>query len=787
MNDLPHGNTCSLCGIELEKFSTIDEDLGFCCSGCHAVYRILASKHLLDNYQETTVFKEALKAGLISNPSLLHQLKKERSQITQGELQKIHLEIFDMWCPSCAEVIRLILLQQEGILNCVVDYATDLASIEFAPQLLSKEKIFQLITTIGYQPKSLEDSHKKKVSLDLYLRFGVAAFFALNAMMFSYPLYATYFDPQAYEDGKIFAWLTCLSSLPVVTYCMWPILKRFLTSVQLGLLGMEALVVIGVSAAFGLSLFQLWRGNLEVYFDSMCVIVALVLLGKIIETKAKFSAKESLFRLTKSLPRKGRKRFSNGSTDYVNIKEIQLGDTLVAYPGEKIILDGIVIEGNGSCDESLITGESLPVRKGPGDALVSGSLVLHRALVFRVLNCMDTSTLQKIIQTVEQDIGHKSVYHRAADQIVHYFVPLVIVLAVLSGFVGWGLDVESFILRAISILLIACPCAIGIAAPLAESQLLHQLASMGIIVRNRGCLSSLSKISTFVFDKTGTVTLGQFALLEGLEDFTREEKKLLKGISKPSNHLISQAIFNSLDTEEMLIDNIEECPGKGMKGTFKDQKILLGSSEFLIEHGISIPFSESSSQDVTTIVYFFSGSNIHRLKLGDAIRSEVKEIIPQLSVPTILLSGDGRVCVEFVAAACGFHSFHFKASPLQKRDFVEHLRSQQHTVCMIGDGINDAPALTAAHVGISVVSATDISIQVSDILLTTSDLRVLPKMLEMIGFGHRILKQNLFWAFFYNILGIGLAILGLLTPLFAAFAMTISSLIVLINSKRITS
>lgn len=785
MDTLLKQNFCSLCQVELSRFPVVDGEKNFCCTGCHVVYNILSSKQQLDNFQQTAVFQQALKAGLISNPALLEQIRRQNAETYPQELEKIHLEILDMWCPSCAEVIRLILLQQKGVKNCVVDYATDLASVEFSPRHISKDKIQESIASIGYKPLSLESPQRQKAGLDLYIRFGIAAFCTLNAMMFAYPLYATYFDQQAYEDGRIFAWLTFFSSLPVVTYCMQPILQRFISSLKFGLFGMEALVVVGVSAAFGLSLYELWHDSNQVYFDSMTVIIAFVLLGKIIETKAKFSAKESLFRLTKSLPRRGRKRLQDGSTSYVSVKEIAAGDILVAYAGEKIVLDGEVVEGDGTCDESLMTGESLPVSKSLGSKLLGGSILQHGALSFKVQNPVEESVLQRIIHSVEHGLEHKSPYVRSADRIVSWFVPLVFVIALATWLSGWLLNEESAIIRAVSVLLIACPCAIGIAAPLAESQILHQLAALGVIVRNRGCLSLLPHITTFVFDKTGTVTEGYFKVLDGLDGLSKQEKSLLKALSMPSNHLISRAVFNAIDEKPCELEHVEECPGKGMKGFIFQKTALLGSAQFLKEHGILVQEQQGIDHKSSVVYFTPDGTHVYSLLLGDSVRMEVPEVLKKIDAKTILLSGDSHATVSAVAKHCGFQAFFSQVNPMQKREYVEGLRNKGEIVCMVGDGINDAPALTAAQVGISVMSASDISIQVSDILLTTDQLKVLPNMLKIAARGQKISKQNLFWAFFYNIIGIGLAVCGLLSPIFAAFAMTISSLIVLFNSKRL--
>lgn len=783
--------TCTLCDVAVTNFSIIDSGLYFCCNGCQIVYSILSSKQQLDHFQESPIFKQAVQAGLISNPALLDQIR-ERSLKLEGETkEKLHLEIGEMWCPSCSEVIRLVLLQQRGVAKCIVDYATDLATIEYSPKHISEEKIRHVIKSLGYIPMNLETPFKKKVDLNLYIRFGVAAFCALNAMMFSYPLYATYFDPEAIHDGKIFAWLGFICSLPVMTYCMWPIWKRFTSALWVGLLGMEALVVVGVSAAFAISLYELMFGTYQVYFDSMTVIIAFVLLGKIIEAKAKFSARESLFRLTKSIPRRGRKLFPDGASRFVSIKDIQIGDRLVAHAGEKIVLDGEVCQGEGLVDESLMTGEFLPIEKKFGSKLLAGTLLKQGSIHYKVFNRIEESALQRIIQTVEEDLKYKTPYVRPIDKIINWFVPAIFVIAFLTWAFAEYFGLDSPVLRAISVLLIACPCAIGIAAPLAESQLMYQLTLLGIIVRNRGCLAVLPKITTFIFDKTGTITEGSFSVIEGLATMPEIHKEILKALSERTNHLMAKAIYNSIEENSSIaLENITEFQGKGMIARRDDHFCILGSKQFFSEQNILLKLDEGvEHKKIMSIVYFSpdSGNTTYRLVLGDNLRSEGPDVIQSLNGKTVLLSGDSKEVVKNVAEACGFGEFFYEFNPLQKRDYVDSLRTKNEFVCMVGDGINDAPALTVAHVGISVLSATDISVQVSDLFLTTDRLDVIPKAIKLSSITQKIIKQNFFWAFFYNLVGIGLAIGGLLSPIFAAFAMTISSLIVLFNSKRINS
>jgi heavy metal translocating P-type ATPase len=790
--------TCTLCQEPVFSHPVVEGTLSFCCTGCHAVFNILSSRQQLEGFERHPIFLQAVKSGLISNPALLDMIHRQKQEIADGEREKLYLEIADMWCPSCADIIKLMVSKEKGVVNCVIDYATDLAAIEYSPRHLSQEQVIGAISSLGYHPMLLDAAERNAVGKDLYLRFIVAAFCALNAMMFAYPLYATYFSYDGEDYGTLFAWLSFLVSLPVITYSAWPIWRRWLNSMKTGIFGMETLVVIGVSAAFFLSFFDMLSGGTRVYYDSMSVIIAFVLLGKIIETKAKFSVKESMVRLTRSTPRRGRKRFPDGSLQFVLVKELEKGDALVAYPGEKITVDGIVVEGEGICDESLMTGEAVPVVKRIGDPVFSGTILVKGNLTYQMISSAEESALQKIIEMVERDIGHKSAYVRAADQIVRWFVPAVIAIALLAAVGYWCFPdkndphpgVTSW-LRAMAVLLISCPCAIGIAAPTAESYLLSRLAAMGVVVRNRGCLPDIGKESVIIFDKTGTVTEGRYVVQSGLESLERGELAALHSLASRSMHPVSCGIARSLAGEpQHPVEQLEEVVGYGLRGVLQGQKYYLGSAAFLRQQQIEVQIGrEIANEQVGSTVYFAKeGVLLAALFLGDKIRPEIQGVVSALK-PTrsVLLSGDGEVSVAAVARQCGFDAWRSCCTPLEKRAFVEELRLKGGVVCVIGDGMNDAPALTAAHIGVSVASATDMSIQVSDILLTSENLQVIPKMRALAQQGRRIIRQNLFWAFFYNVIGIFLAAFGILSPIFAAFAMSISSLTVLFNARRLNS
>lgn len=783
-------NVCALCGLAFGNTSISDGCNFFCCHGCHAVYGILATKNALDNYQESPIFRQAIQSGLIANPLLLDQIKEAQSGKPYEELKRYYFEVTDMWCPSCAEVIRLILLQQKGVAHCIVDYCTDLASIEYSPRHLSKEEINALIEALGYGVQALQGANSRPISFSLLLRFILAAFCSLNIMMFSYPRYANYFSLDDNGYSQLLARLSFFASLPVVTICLWPVMRRSINSLIVGIVGMEALVLTGVSSAFGLSVYELLQGGTHVYFDSMSVIVTLVLLGKIIESKAKFSSKETLLKLVRSSPRRARKCFANGEERFVSIKEIAPGDILKVLTGEKVVLDGEIVSGEGACDESLMTGESLPKRKCRGDSLLSGTLLQKGNLCYRVTTTLQESALQKIIEAVNLDIMHKPVYMRAADRIVKYIAPAAILIALVTGGYCYlmlpGEDSgQEALIRMASVLLISCPCAIGIAAPLAESAIMHALATLGALVRNRACLPLLGSESFFVCDKTGTLTEGQFFVKSGVEELSPNEQSILKTMAAHSTHPVAVSTLRALQTViSHPLQEVEEITGMGMMGKNSNNFYLFGSTALLKSQNIEVP--ETHSQE-NTISYFYSTEGgVTPILLGDKLRNGAAVAIASFSpTPTYLLSGDAEAVVAKVARQCGFTGYRSACRPLEKRQFIDELQQPGKIVCMLGDGINDAPALTVAAIGMSAVNATDVSIHVSDIVLTSDRLSILPQIRSIGRKGQRIVKQNLFWAFFYNVIGIGLAACGVLTPLYAAFAMVMSSLFVIFNARRL--
>ena len=759
--------SCSLCALALPKNPIREGKELFCCSGCLTVFQIVG---LLQDFRQHPLFQEALKAGVISNPEWVKN-ESEREE-PRCEQKKCHLHIEGMWCPSCAEAIQLILMRQKGVLRCVVDYATDLALITFNPAVISKEHIEAKIQKLGYLASEILCLEKSRLSLSLWLRFSIAAFCALNIMMFSYPLYTSYFGISTDGYAQTLGWLSFYLSLPLISYSAWPIWRRLFISFKSGLFGMETLIFLGVSTAFVISTYHLLRHDpSHIYFDSMSMVLTFVLLGKILEKKAKFSTKEILLHLSHSLPRKGYKRLASGEYRFVPLKEIIQGDLLLARTGEKIVLDGIVQEGSAYVDEAIMTGEAMPLHKSEGSQVIGGSVVKQGSLLFRVVKDQEHSLVSQIMQLIESDIAQKNESERLIDSITRFFVPTVLLMAFFAFF-------EGGLIRALTLVMISCPCALGIAAPLALSRLLYLFAEKGAIVRNRNQIHLLGRNPFFVFDKTGTLTTGKFQITQGLEPLSEELRAILKALVVHATHPVAAALSDHLHCSPVPINPITEHIGRGMEGEYGGKTYLLGSERFVCERGVLLPKPVQTTAQ--TPLFFTEDQRLLTiLFLSDTLRSN----LPQ--VEGGILSGDSPELVAEVASQCGLLWGKGRLDPLEKREEILKMKQLGRPIVMVGDGVNDAPAMTAADLGISVMSATEVATAVSDILLTSDHLNVLPTLCQITKKCQKIIHQNLFWAFIYNTVGVICAFFGYLNPLFAALAMATSSLSVTFNSLRL--
>jgi heavy metal translocating P-type ATPase len=827
------GVTCGLCDLPCGRKPLLRDygghEIPFCCMGCANVYAILLESGAIasaQNIRETEVFRRSLELGLISNPnaSAAPQVDFDPNAPTK----EIILQVSGMWCSACAWLIEHALRSLPGVVSADVFFASDLAKIRYCPQYLPPDTISARINRLGYQASEFgtETNGAKSEARDLLLRLGVAAFLWANIMGFSTILYVGYFEQIAASASRILPFVIWLLATPLVFYCAWPILRAAFLGLRNRQIRMETLLAVGICAAYFLSAAQTLRGQTHVYFDTAAAIVTLVLAGKLIERAAKDRAASSIGMLYRLMPKKVRLQTAAGER-FVSIDALQPGQVFEVKVGERVPADGVLVEGNTHADESLLSGEAAPVAKGPGDPLVSGSLNAGGVIKVRATRISDESALAQIIRLVERALSSKAPIERAVDKIARVFVPAVVLLAIVNFAVLFEMhgNVAAAVLRATTILVIACPCALGLATPLAISAAVGSASQAGLLISDARVLETMGKIDVVVLDKTGTVTRGDFRLTEfalmeagvrelalaacgsaivahapafhAVEQFFADALPALAGIEVHSEHLLGRAVVQFAG--ERLIrpldaSSVEIHKGEGISGIVDGRRIFIGNRQLMLtaechEDAEADDRAREWQQAGRTVAFFaWEGTVRGLLAFGDEIKPGAAEMVAHLcdrGIQVKLVSGDAWPTTAAVARQIGIRDFTGEAAPGAKARIVEELQRAGKRVALIGDGVNDAPALAQADLGIALGSGADIAMGAAPMVLVSGSLSRIEDAFLLGEKTTRVVRQNLFWAFFYNIVGITLAVTGVFTPIFAAAAMLLSSTSVVANSMRL--
>ena len=767
--------SCKLCGLE-------SGESAFCCAGCENVYAILLESGVLasgQDFRDTELYQQSLKLGLISNR------KETLPPIPPGaDTSEAVFHISGMWCTSCGWLIEHALTRTRGVQSAEVLFASDLLKVRYCPQYLPPAHILDRVASLGYRASEYSghtgaaDAERK----DLLVRVGLAAFLSMNAMMFSLVVYASYFE-RITGFGRAIPFVLMALATPSVFYCAWPILRIAWAGLRMGVLRMESLLAMGILMAYGYSVAVAFSGSTHVYFDTACAIVTLVLTGKLIERGAKERTARAIAMLYRLMPSKAR-LLVDGRERFVSLEALRPGALFLVKSGERIPADGIVTEGRSHADESVITGESVPRPKGPGDTVVCGSINTGGVLEVRATRVGADSTLAHIVRTVEQAAASRTHVERAVDRVARAFVPAVLALAVLT-FAGWqwrtGLAADA-LMHAIAVLVIACPCALGIATPLALTAAVAAASRRGILVSDTRVLETIRRIDVVLLDKTGTVTEGEFALLQAVGDTSRMAE--LAAVEACSEHPLAAAVVAGRQPASKAAD-VTLHAGMGISGTVEGTRYFLGNQRLVESLGGAIGDLPRSG----TVVYFGWDNTVRgALLFGDRIRPEAIHLCAELArrgVRSVLLSGDSHETTRQTAAAIGATEWFAEATPEEKVAHIRALQERGQVVAMIGDGVNDAPSLAQADLGIALGSGADIAMQAAPLVLMGKSLGAVIETLDLARRTFRIVRQNLFWAFAYNVVGIVLAVTGVLNPIWAAAAMMLSSLSVIGNSRRL--
>ncbi|MBK9315436.1 MAG: heavy metal translocating P-type ATPase [Acidobacteria bacterium] len=802
---------CALCGLDAGRnhFTSRhnNEEKIFCCLGCMNVYAILMESGVVtagQNLRDTELFKRILEMGLISNRNEAPRTAKKIELPADTPLSETIYQVSGMWCSSCAWLIERSLEEEPGVASAEAFFASDLVKIKYYPQFLPPDRIPQRIAKLGYQASEYTGDNEAANAerKDLLLRTGIAAFFWLNIMTLNTALYVGYFERIAESIDRFLPYVLMALATPVVIYSARPITHLAWRALINKTVRMETLLAIGILTAYIFSIIQVFRGVSHVYFDTASAIVTLVLIGKLIERTAKSRTTQAITMLYRMMPKKVR-LLAGGDERFVSIEALNVDDVFVVKAGERIPADGRVIEGESFADESLLTGESAPVKKVPGSIVTGGSVNADGVLHIVAQRVGGDSTLAQIIHMVENAMSSKSTIERTVDRISRIFVPIVIVVAALTFLICWGAGLTTpgeAVMRSIAVLVIACPCALGMATPLAITAAIGAASRQGILIGDSSILERIRKIDLVVFDKTGTVTYGDFALQEsttGDSSMPGDHLRLIASLERYSEHPLGRAILRQAERQRIDVTEASEIQivkGEGIKGQVDGRAVFIGNRRMLENSGLSLPVtfadmaSNSEHRGLTVVFYGWDGMIKGALAFGDTIRQEASAVVRSLKdrgIETRIISGDAAATTAWVSESIGADGFIAEARPGDKTAEIEKLQRAGNITAMIGDGINDAPALAQADLGIAVGSGTDIAMKASSVVLMTSSLSRILDVFDLSRKTVAIVRQNLFWAFFYNTAGISLALTGLLSPIFAAGAMLVSSLSVIVNSMRL--
>ena len=720
-------------------------------------------------------------------------------------MKKINLSIDGMTCSSCSNGLEKYLNKQKGILNATVNLVMANATIEYDEKLLNKEKIEEFVKEAGFKSlgefkeiKVEEKSKKEKIQFIFFSILAILLMYISMGHMLNLPT-IPFLDPQTNS-------LNYMISLLILTICFiiygFDILKNGYKNLIHKTPNMDTLVGIGVSASFLYSIYNMFLNNHQVmYFESAAIVIYFIKLGRFIDGISKDKTKEAIQKLVKITPNTAVVKV-DGLLKTVTLDEIHKGDIIVAKEGEKIAVDGKIINGKAHLDESFITGESRPVSKDVGDKVIAGSLNYDGYIEYQAEKIGKDSTISEIVKLVIEASNTKAPIAKIADKVSGYFVPSVIILAIITflSYLLIGQGIENAITSFVTVLVVACPCSLGLATPLAIVVSEGLCASNGILVKKSEILEYAQKVKTIVFDKTGTLTYGKLKIAEILNYSKMSNQELLQivgSLESKSTHPISKAFTDNLE-QILPVQDFKSIAGYGIIGKVQNKNIILGNAKILQKYKIENKYLEDEkklSTNGSSVVYVVENKKVIALiGVNDIVRENTKEVINNLNknkIDTIMLTGDNKETALKIANDIGITKVISNVIPSKKAQIIKELKQKNNFVMMCGDGINDSPALANSNIGVSVHSGTDIAMDSADVILTNNDLASILKLIKISQKTIRNIKQNLFWAFFYNILMIPIA-MGLLkpfgisiNPMIASLAMVCSSITVILNALRL--
>ncbi|MHA6251827.1 heavy metal translocating P-type ATPase [Oceanobacillus sp. CAU 1775] len=777
------GMTCAACSTRVEKsLNKMD--------GVEAQVNLTTEKATID-YDE--------------NVTSIDDITKRIENIGYGVvLDQANLDVFGMTCSACSSRIEKVLNKQEGVKVASVNLATESASIEYNPGIIDIDAMIEKIKNMGYDAKPKVESEEKETYKEKELKtmktklivsslLTAPLLITMLVHLFNIEIPAIFMNP----------WFQFALAAPVQFIIGWQFYTGAYRSLRNGGANMDVLVALGTSAAFFYSLYEgfMTIGNPayepHLYYETSAVIITLILFGKYLETRAKSQTSSALSSLL-NLQAKEARVLIDGVETMIPVEDVTVGDRLVVKPGEKIPVDGIVVKGRTAVDESMLTGESIPIEKDINATVIGSTINKNGSIEMEATKVGKETALASIVKIVEEAQGSKAPIQRLADVISSYFVPIVVVIAALT-FAIWILFVqpgqmEYALLASVAVLVIACPCALGLATPTSIMVGTGRAAESGILFKGGEHLERTHELNTIVLDKTGTITKGK----PEVTDFTgdNETLQLLATAEKGSEHPLAEAIVayaTELDIELLEVNDFTAIPGHGIQAEISGKNILVGNRKLMRDHGISVGDHEDTmiqyeTDGKTAMLIAVDGQFSGIVAVADTIKETAAEAIKQLKdqgLQVVMLTGDNERTAQAIAKQAGITEIIAEVLPEEKADKIKELQAQGKKVGMVGDGVNDAPALAIADIGIAIGTGTEVAIEAADVTILGGELLLIPRAIKISHATIRNIRQNLFWAFGYNTAGIPIAAVGLLAPWVAGAAMALSSVSVVTNALRL--